>query len=259
MKLVKYMGLIYGMKSVIEGLFKLSKASEFNDPFDCDGHTKDTAPPIILEPNRLKELRESKNPRYVDEHVCWVSRFMSRLDSKQIIDDYYRITCFREYVEQDRDVDRLFWSHYADHGAGIRVIFDVDTGDWPDKLERVSYDENVPTCDLSKASREVMDPEVVKFMHNRIFTKGTQWRDEAEVRLCVGLSDYANLVETEGLMFLPVSYHQIVGVDFGVKVSKLVARQWMDLCRNNSSLSHIIFRHAEKSDKAYSYRYIELD
>lgn len=259
MKLVKYMSLMYGIKSVVEGSFKMSKASEFNDPFDCDGRLTESSPPWPLVPADIKAMKDANDPRYLDAYMQWLCRFRDGLVSKQLIDKYYRIMCFRKYTGQDDYTDRLFWSHYADHGKGIRVIFDLEAEDCCGELEEVEYREERPVCDLSKVTTSFQDPVLIDFMHRRIFTKGMQWKDENEVRLSVPLNgDAWKPYGSDAVIFLPIKHAQIVGVDFGVNVSDVSAESWTALCRTNQTLSHVWFRRAEKQRENYCYDYADL-
>jgi len=257
MQLVKYTSLVYGMKSVIEGLFRASRASEFNDPFDCDGDVLNVKPPKVLIDDAVARgtMREYGDPLL--NVAMWWEEFRKTLKAKEFVDQHFRIMCFRKYCEDGDKTEPLFWSHYADDCRGLRVI--LEETDFPAhwQMQNVKYEAELPTCDPSKCNTLFLDPEMMRFVRQRIFTKGSSWEPEEEIRLCIPLDgNMESLVRVGSDYYIKWPHVKIVGVDFGCRVSDDAAKSWAEICRNIQSLKHLKLRKANQA--GYEYRYDEL-
>ena len=70
MKCYRYLGRYYGLRTLLDGRFKLSAPCEFNDPFDCAGAIVGTisgkyfekfVKPTIDKDGFLEDLQEEEN------------------------------------------------------------------------------------------------------------------------------------------------------------------------------------------------------
>lgn len=200
MLLIRHIPYEYWKEAALEGRLKISKPSEFNDPYDCVGHGGGLISYDVLD--RWAE----NNPRVVKAKWRWgaLSRGQKTWDSlvaerqrkygeifnrllakRTSIDKIFRVMCFSDPAKIiGTSADMLMWSHYAEKGKGVRIWIDICTDrmlGW--EVKAVHYCDNVPQCDFSCITSLPSCQYIDDFFENVVYTKGIAWSYEAEYRL----------------------------------------------------------------------------
>jgi len=119
------------------------------------------------------------------------------------------VSCFSLQLESI-----TMWSHYADKHKGVCIEYEIDD----EHFEKVHYSKKLPTFKLSKIMQHILgcefSQEKMEYDYNKyhyvlapIFTKSTDWKNEAEVR-CVYSLDKKNpnivpgKIKDEDVLFL---------------------------------------------------------
>lgn len=147
--LYKYMGGGTLEKILSNNSLKISKPSEFNDPFDSSfpGYSNKTKIIGELEkmfsfylkntgiaPGDLKAYLRSTNQNKNFNEVMFQSIEDLRVGWDKYI-DYYRILC----LSKNKD-NILMWSHYAQYHQGAVIGFDFKEEIFHPEIDRVKYD-----------------------------------------------------------------------------------------------------------------------
>lgn len=264
LKLCRYLGdSVYGLKSIAEGCFRLSRPSSFNDPFDCDGRADGLCginPKYIVGEDTYAQMR--KTPLGLIRICELRSASKQQWNSPTFVDSIARIMCFTQETAPIKS-HMLFWSHYANNGRGLRIHFNIprhvkDVYE----IRKVKYGGTLPRCNLDKISRMDRDPEAVAFCDNRIWTKGVAWAYEKEYRLRMFVTardpNFVKIDKASGDMFLRVPTEWISGVDIGPRMELTILKPFVKELKADKRFTHIQFRHASKDPDRYRYLYKEI-
>ncbi|MER8903444.1 DUF2971 domain-containing protein [Mesorhizobium sp. M0772] len=149
MRLYRFLGAEYGMRSIQERRIRIGRIEELNDDFEFIG----VALAVKEERIALREMRRHLN---VNNGVICMSK--------------------------DWD-SPLMWAHYADSHKGMVLGFDV-----PDKaFYQVEYQKKRPTlADMGLNTLDDITPDDIKRL---IRTKAEGWSYEQEYRAYISLTD----------------------------------------------------------------------
>ena len=264
LNLCRYLGdSVYGLKSIAEGCFRLSRPSSFNDPFDCDGRADGLCginPKYIVGEDAYAQMR--KTPLGLIGICELRSVTKQQWDSPMFVDNIARIMCFTRETASIKS-HMLFWSHYANNGRGIRIHFNIPR-QVKDvyEIRKVKYVDTLPRCNLDKISRMDRDPEAIAFCDNRIWTKGTAWACEKEYRLRMFVTardpNFVKVDKASGNMFLQIPAEWISCVDLGPRSELTILKPFIKELKADKRFTHIQFRHASKDPDRYRYLYKEI-
>lgn len=197
--LYKYMGSGSLEKILSNESLRISKPSEFNDPFDSSFPGYSSKTKIISElermtsfylkntgvpPGELKAYLHKTNQNKKFNEVTFQAIEDLRLGWDEYI-DYYRILC----LSKNKD-NILMWSHYAQHHQGAVIGFDFKEEQFYPEIGMVKYESKNPLIDnLVKQGMSLMadyiqkhpaDPETALdeldvLMKNDDFAKKIVW------------------------------------------------------------------------------------
>lgn len=188
----------HGIDALKYHKLKASDPATFNDPFDCAGTCHGGFGEISRrEFGSLKVLQRI-------------------LFEKQALSDKLRVLSFVNAAVTDLKTEMLLWSHYAENGKGIRVMFEFgcesEFSTTPTKAQEVHYRDEIPSLDLDCYEHDKKD-EFYRFLEKCVWTKGTAWSYEHEVRLVAmkkNLQQLPNSPESFCIEFNPKCVKEIV-------------------------------------------------
>ncbi len=286
MKCYRYLGRYYGLRTLLDGRFKLSAPCEFNDPFDCAGaivgtisdrYFENFVKPTVDKDGFLEDLQEEENFGLCErgtmrQHVEQFKEFYKRaliqryLNKRSDFNKVVRILCLSNAgngSDRHRSDDALLWSHYAEAGRGLRIGLDIDDAELPSPVV-VRYTNQMPSMNL-KELKVCIDSEPydghpqVEFLDRCLRTKSKPWFYEREVRLAFPVMD-KRIESQSGKCFVKLKPRLFWRIDFGHKtfrddaeflsvVEKLRVRGY----------GHVEFRLAALDQRRYGYRYRTVD
>lgn len=185
------------LETLRDGCFKMSKISNFNDPFDgrgrCVGRLrKDVVKRFIQETNsevngvlKLTELMSgAKSSNEILERIAeqYTAGFYKSVQDRSMFNIITYVLCFSSCHNND-PAQRLMWAHYANGYRGVRIGVKLDDPNFPLYLDSVKYCSERPVLNLSKVEALENDKEVLNFWISNLTTKSTEWAYEQEVRL----------------------------------------------------------------------------
>lgn len=267
----RYMDFKYGIKSVFEGRFKVTKPLDFNDPNEMRGSCTGDLRPEVYEqslktllamkanmPKKLPDGREMGSDEIIAKRLLsdFKRNFNQLLMEAGEFDKRNRILCF-----SDKDAgicENLMWAHYADKGSGVRIHVDLDKLDRTKcVIRQIQYCVERPMVDLAEFN-EWMDPKVMEEYFERvIFTKGIEWAYEKEIRL---LTNPKHTLRNlwDGVEFSPIPQASVVRIDFGPMVEIDKTDECVKALRDNASTSHIECYRTVFNTQAYQYIYQKI-
>ena len=271
MKLIRYMPLEYGLKSVMSGEFKLLRPLDANDPYEMMGAVKGELKPEVesrlLDDMRYKWVTErmkigvrEKCPNNFQEVEMRVKNYKNiwrKTIMERGVQQENQVLSFADAFEIDGTSDQLLWGHYAEGGRGVRIWFDSEL--FPVELsiiKPIQYSPYRPYFDLGELS-DYRDTEVMKdYLLNVLFTKSDAWAYEKEQRLLIPFKIREKFViNHDKLEFVRIPQQAITRIDFGPKGTIYDTEKQIDELKKNPMLNNVDFRVATFDECGYSYRY----
>lgn len=285
MRCLRYMTFRHAQASLHDGLFKVSRLSEFNDPAECRvrfinsgevpalrNYVHDNFDRLKLKCIQMTEsFSQESQDRFTEDYI-----YESYLSSCKRVDQPYEIETFGNIIlimclVKERGLkaasDTLFWSHYGDSGKGVRITFDFEEkhkyGVY--YLKDVDYAEEVPSFDLSSFDVWMQGTAFMNYIEQVVTTKGSAWSYENEVRMIVpikhpmnqfGFSHIHTKIENgRELLFVGIDHSEIRRVDFGPRVTDKEVLSFVNESNARQETMHIHWFKTEFDPKRYSYAY----
>ena len=255
--LVRYMGLEYGLKTVVSGLFKLLRPLDANDPYEMMGATvgrlSDEAQKELCDDMRYEwakaplgvGMREVPPIEEVLERVANSGHhFRQIIMDRMIQHSGMQILCFVDAESAKGVSDQLMWAHYAGGGRGIRVWVDSDKlpAQYP-RIFRVNYQERRPTIDLATLESYKDMSKWGPFYQQVWLSKSLAWEYENEYRLMVPKGKYGQWLHSDGGMeFIRIPHSAITRIDFGPKGYIQETIDSVNRLKSEQQMSHIEYR-----------------
>lgn len=211
---------------LVNAHLKLSRATDFNDIFDCSGVCVGRFSNEAMRKHLLK-ISNSLAVNLTDAQLEVLSVEASDMFKKDFLKQepfsLQEIVCFSAPTTEDSDI--LMWSHYANKWRGVRLGFDMlfenheqlDYGNnTPYYLDRVRYNEERASFDLSQV-KDIDDLlEYWAWYRSIVVNKAKAWQYENEWRLMAieGKSE-----EIGALRFWRFDCRILKSVDIGPRVS----------------------------------------
>lgn len=284
MRCYRYMDYEYGLQAFETGLFKVTKPSEFNDPYDCYGLVTGNLREEVLErfvrDNFARLCVDHENaigvPREVfdspDKMLEWYRPRFGRaarqqIFYRQIFDQHLRVLCFSAKEGLKPESDALMWSHYANGGFGVRIELEIaeEAAGIPYGLRRVNYLPTAPKIDLGVCNRWPESDPFHDFFMQCIWTKGETWKYENEARLICSPQYPVHVVAPmkckDGVVRDFVRFHvaNIKGLVFGPKVRpECWIKYYTRYCKSHPD-SSVVFERAFLETDRYCYGYENLE
>jgi hypothetical protein len=208
----------YVYKSLETGLFKTSKVSTFNDPFDGFPIIDSDLSNESIEFFRgLIQEKTGTNVTFEEAKQSLLSTDFSKDHFDEFSDENFRVMCLCSKDKLTPAEDILMWSHYASMHKGIRITFEIPeepgNGRYP-RLFPVIYATSRPRLSLNKLLKKNRTPNEVDDLFNISITKSSVWSYEHEYRLKNPPSEWQNI---GGLDYLKFPESCIEEVSFGVR------------------------------------------
>lgn len=274
MKLVRYMNLKYGIKSIKEGFFKVLSPLSANDPYEmmgaCKGRLSERVydeyiddlkyrwsmmmadPLLINKPDDIKDVLS----RARNNHL-----YFNRIIMDRLIQQRCEILCFVDAEKINDITDQLMWGHYGEGGKGIRIWFDTEK--FPEGFPyvySVIYQEKRPTINLSQVTNYANDDIWRKFFREVLLAKSVAWSYEHEQRMLITPEMQKRwVVEKDNVELISIPKESILRIDFGAKglIPKTISM--VNELREYRQLADVDFRVATFSPYDYEYLYPEYD
>lgn len=246
----KYMAFDWGVKSVMDGWFRLSRHYDFNDPLDCSA---------IMIGDLSEEIKKSLG-------IDGAERLAEAIRDSNYIKKYLRFFCVSEVRTAHLEIENLMWSHYADKARGIRVLLDFNDS-WIDEnmLTPVEYGTSLPIALLPTLCEKNSEQWTKQYFLKVVNRKSSCWEYEKEHRVAINLNDLqSHKVEvrfSENNVFLKIPHKNIIQVDFGYDADELKIAHIATALRNNALTKDIKLRRAvlKPGEWDYGYRYEEVE
>ena len=254
MKGYRYLDLHWGLWSLRNGLFKLNKPSDFNDPYDCYGISKNNIPLEVYRDYRrrlpiremavkfgrdadeLKELSDAELERV--GYTNFGTHFDTVAMSRTTLDKNWGILCMTDAKNEDPHADTLFWSLYADHAKGMRILLDTQTLDESKQTitHKVLYTDDVPVCDLSLLDTYPNSDLLRRFICRCVWTKGKAWEREKEVRLVASRQTSTNVLQIGTMecpdnLYLKVTPDMVRSIEFAPRADQKEISACLEMLR----------------------------
>lgn len=276
----------YAEASLTDNFFKVSGPLDFNDPFECRGHYLhfDEALRKYVHQNferlrfesilRTNSTTPEQQARFTEDFLfeTYFDSASRSLDSSWIkaVNETVLMLCFVKERRLKAFSDVLFWSHYADSGKGVRIVFDM-----PERprggiyyMKEVEYCDKVPVFDCRKMDSWLHGKEFQNYLERASHLKGKPWEYENEIRMIIPRyipralkrMPFEHLLRREHdgdvNWFVRLDYDVIKRVDFGPRVDLLRASRLIADLRKKKEASHIGFceTHLKSGEYLYTYR-----
>lgn len=241
-------------KSLNDKLFRASRVSSFNDPFDFFPY---------VEPLRGQSL-ESYITQLVEQNGQLngdvVRRNLSTFEydrnlADEFVDENLRVICFSAAEKLTPQADILMWSHYASKHHGVRVTFEIPepADDRMRQMFQVLYSDDRVKIELEKVFQFPLPPEQGQILWRTAVTKSSAWEYEKEYRLIHKLDDCIKIEGHEYLEFPPSCIKEIT---FGLRFPQEEIERYLLL--RNGEYSHVRFFRMKSSAAAYALEAVEL-
>ena len=275
----------YAEASLRDNFFRVSGPLDFNDPFECRGfylHFDEALRKYVhqnFERLRFESIRRTNSTtpelqaRFTEEFLfkTYFDAASRSLDSSWInaVNETVLMLCFVKERGLKAASDVLFWSHYADSGKGVRIVFDL-----PERprggiyyMKEVEYCEKVPAFDCRKMDAWLQGKEFQDYLESISHLKGKPWEYENEVRMIIPrhIPRAMKRIPFEHLLqrehdgecgwFIRLEYDAIKRVDFGPRVDLQRAVSLIGDLRKKKEAAHIGFCRALLKSGEYVYTY----
>ena len=227
---------------------KVTKPSEFADPFDCTGTCRNEWSEVGLDWSHGTE------------------EFLKKANDRSWADEYLRVLCLTDAAVCDDASDVLFWSHYASGGRGVRVCFeitsDVEVFSPAGEMECMRYCHAKPVFN-GKAVRFDAEGKIktglADYLHECVWTKGNGWAYEHEARVIFNAKKVHKRTTGDGTVldcvgFLPSSVKEIT---FGPMIDREEAKDLAFGLMTKFGDSNL-FKIATRDIVRYRYDYCDL-
>lgn len=288
MRCIRYMKFEHARKSLRDGLFKVSRISEFNDPSECrvrfvnSGEVPALRKYIHKNFSRLQsECIRRSNSNTPESQSLFTETFIynEMLASYKRHSNVYHVSsfenlilliCFVKEKGLKEYADTLFWSHYADSGKGVRITFDLELRPMPGLyyMKEVKYEDEVPAFDLTSFDTWMQGAQFNKYISESVCTKGSAWSYENEIRMIIPRKHpieqigtkhiQKKVVNGEQLEFVGIDQSLIKRVDFGPRVTPEDALCFVTEVRALHDASHIHFFNTCFNESKYAYDYVRM-
>ncbi|WP_397382896.1 DUF2971 domain-containing protein [Prosthecobacter sp.] len=272
MEIHRYMGdpeeKGWALGTIKDGLLKVSRLSEFNDPFEGMFSMPETIsaaqmrqyvragredPRVAFSPT-LAEIKcsESEMTRGIKQRYPEIRR-QRLVDLDRARDDLFLAASFSDTSQIDPTNEILLWSHYANSHRGVRLGFEINDRDARSyKLENVVYDSKRITIELAG------DPDKnAKLLLKAYMRKSEAWSYEKELRLFLRLDRCeSKIVAGKSLYFFRYPQAWISSVDFGAECPSNIKEPIIDFVR--SSQRPIKLRQASYHESEFALVYDEI-
>jgi hypothetical protein len=238
----------YLEKTIRHRVIRFSRASNFNDPWDCKPSLTVPADRAALErlvnymhaasekhaPRLDPAEREARTRNYLDNPTKLSADLVTASTGMWAqMDRRYRIYCL-----SGRPDAHLMWGHYADHHHGVCLEFDVRTPDFSSATQ-VNYNAAYPEFSLAD------DADISPF-----HTKSSDWAYEEEYRLIAqeeGEALCSGTLMTRDDGFFQFSEGALVSVIVGAEATTPVSDEINELAR----ASRVLVRKATRVPHRY--------
>lgn len=242
--LYRYLDIKGAIPTLESGTLKVSRLSDFNDPFEVMYSTK----PIRTREELLAIVRRSSCRSMDVLHSISISKLgtgvnhavldgaakalkMSDIEVLSIAKElnetmgrdldlarrhaelHFRVCCFAEHDESFKE-EVLLWSHYAQRHEGVRLSFELPENSPEFMIGKVVYENNMIEVDLANDTGKACQEKVIK----ALFTKHAAWSYENESRM---LATKWRTVTGCGLPIDLIDFKDswLKRIDFGIKTT----------------------------------------
>ena len=288
MRCIRYMKFEHARKSLRDGLFKVSRISEFNDPSECrvrfvnSGEVPALRKYIRKNFSRLQsECIRRSNANTPESQSLFTETFIynEMLASYKRHSNVYHVSSFENLIllicfVKERGLkeyaDTLFWSHYADSGKGVRITFDLELRPKPGLyyMKDVKYKDEVPAFDLTSFDTWMQGEQFNKYIGESVCTKGSAWSYENEIRMIIPRKHpikqigtkhiQKRVVDGEQLEFVVIVLSLIKLVDFGQRVTPEDIHRFITEVSALQDSLHIHFYKTRFKESKYAYDYVRM-
>jgi hypothetical protein len=209
----------YARKDILEnGLIKLSRIGEFNDPFELE--------PTITSTNPNENFIGEPPP------IELVNKYKGKIEKYGIIslstnNEINHLLAASIPDKRDPRANILMWSHYAESHKGFAIEFKHNFIDNID-IEPINYDsprKYLTTEDIENES------------FNQIFhVKSNEWRYEQEYRGILPLSE-ATLIKEDDHHLFAIKKSSIASITLGCAMPKEHKQELMRIIRSDPHLT----------------------
>ncbi len=259
----------HGNTTLMEGRLRLSKPSQFNDPFECvhrfageynAGHAAGGFCEMP-EDEVMGHLRGIYGPslplkagqRPVDllgEYFVSVGgrAFVDPDECQNSAEQLLSMCCFSN-ANSRFDNEILLWSYYGNKHCGVRIEFEIDENTMP--IFHVKYSKERHAVNL----HEDGSYDFGKF-DDVLLTKAKIWEIEDEVRLIIN-KRYTQEIQTEvgPVHYFPFERQWVTGVDLGIRCDPKVEAEIREIVAN-SYPDTLKVRKAERHQDNFSLVYV---
>lgn len=225
---------------LVNAHLKLSRATDFNDVFDCSGVCVGRFSNEAMR-KHLAKISNSLVVNLTDVELEKLAKEYSDKFRKNFLEQapfsFQEITCFSVPTTEDSDI--LMWSHYANKWQGVRLGFNMlfenhaqlDYGNnTPYYLDMVRYNEERVSFDLSRI-KDIDDlSEYWEWYRSIVANKAKAWQYENEWRL-IALEDKSEKIGA--LRFWRFDRRILKSVDIGPRVSASDKKEILNIISTN--------------------------
>lgn len=270
-------------ESLLHSELKVSKVSEFNDPFELRyRYTGEFGPAQAKK--KISEFLESdfgkeqiRNiPRFVGlshekilqiiegKHETILNALISQIPNDYAIiveaiqkqaDGITRVLCFSRPTDNPHD-EILRWSHYTNRHMGARLWINLSVQDSP---LRVSYPVKYQREPVSIEFEHTSNSDYMKMkMREVMTTKSECWRYEGEMRSFIVNPHYHTKAQDgHSLDYVRINLDGIERIDFGIRFPESEIGEIIELVKGKTS-TKVQFYRAFCSPIDFSIKYAEV-
>lgn len=285
MRCCRYMKFEHAAESLRDCFFKVSGPLEFNDPFECRGryvnfdgvlhqYIHDNFERLRFEAIlRTRSTTPEQQDRFTEQYFfkLYFDAATKTFDGSwaKTVNDTVRMLCLVKEQGLTSKSDVLFWSHYADAGKGVRIIFDLKSKPKGGVyyMKDVEYLDKIPVFDCRKMEYWMQGDEFKNYLERLAHVKGKAWEYENEIRMIIPRRipeqmkrvPFAHLCprEKDGVThyFVRINYDAIRRIDFGPHVDLKQAARLIEDLKHEKGTGHIAFWQATLGSGSYTYIY----
>ena len=158
----------------------------------------------------------------------------------------------------DNKTEILLWSHYADNGNGVRITFEFENerefSQVPIKARHVSYCDSVPSLDLNRYEE---DQHIFSlFLDECVWTKGTSWAYEHEIRLIAMAQELRPMSKCPNLMCIEFNPKCVKEIVFGPHAPFLEQKHVVKSAVGDGYGDSVRLGWARRDEKKFRYNYL---
>ena len=272
----RYLGS-HWIETLRDGLLKLARPQDFNDPYDCLGvcigkfkvealakHFMDSRCDIYRQTllfakmNKLTVAEAAMRlaSQNVDRHSSKMAETVRR---RLLMDGLMYLLCFSSCPEDD-SAHRLMWAHYANKCRGVRLGFHFNEGRaFKHYLNVVKYSSERAVLDLSLLNDVEEDIEYRILFENLITTKSIDWAYEREYRLMIADTHAESSIDAQGniLRFWRFNPDDLEFVDLGLDFDEKEIREVLSIVAKQYPNAKV--RRLNLSPSTFAFQLEDLD